>query len=56
MICSVQRKILETSGECGTARHLVVAARTRRRLLWVRDGFTGAHSALVIAPVEQACR
>jgi hypothetical protein len=31
----------------GTARHLAVAARTRRHLLRIRAGFAGAHSTLV---------
>lgn len=40
----------------GTARHLAVAARTRRGLLWGRPGFAGTGPALAIATVEQASR
>ena len=40
----------------GTARHLAVAARTRRRVLWGRAGFAGTRPALAGATVEQACR
>jgi hypothetical protein len=36
----------------GTARHLAVAARTRRRLLWVRAGFAGARPALAGTAIE----
>lgn len=37
----------------GTAGHLAVAARTHRRLLWVRAGFVGTRRSLAIATVEQ---
>ena len=45
-----------TSAVVGTARHLAVAARTRRYLLWIRAGSAGTRPALAGVTVEQACR
>jgi hypothetical protein len=39
----------------GTARHLAVAARTLRHLLWIRARFASAHTGLVIAAPESFC-